>query len=520
MTTLIENIELVSHKHFVAVLFSVFVGLVVVCPQVLFIYNLGADYQGIQMAGADAELHYLARMQESVDGGGLGNPFIYEYKNNVPSTTYTISETVLAWPATVFGFSVPSLSLFYKFLLPVIIALLVYSLTYRLAGSRSWSVASMFAIVLGSTLVNFPDIVHLLRWEKVYTQFTLYSRPVNPEFSSILFFTYLHVFLTALRRKTWNWYILLGLLFGLSFYVYLYSYTFFFVLNLVLLSIYIVKKEKKVSLYIFSAGVLGMVVGSLSIINSFKLYVHPYFQDMASLSDIVSSHHPIISIAGVVVVIIFLVFALKHKDYPNLTFLGALLATSFIVINQQIITGILIQEGHYHWYFNTPIFILISVIAGCYFVGRKYRVVGVLLAVIVSVIAFSSAVLIQTSSYEYWSPKTADAQKYAAVLSWLKKETPKESVVLANQSLSELIPVYTSDNVVWEKHAAFYLLPKERREFTTDNIMAATDLGKALSQYRVDYLVWDSIKEPNLELDSKSFLKKLYDNGEFKIYDR
>lgn len=520
MNEYIKKTALLFRKHEVAILFSVLIGFIVVGPQILFIHELGNNYKGIYMTGADAELHYLARMQEVVDSGGLGNPFIYEYKNNVPSTAYTISETILAWPARIFSLSISDLSLFYKFLLPAIIALLAYGLTYRLIGSRLWSVVSMITIVLGSTLLNLPDILHLVRWEEVYTQFVIYSRPINPEFSSILFFIYLHTLLTVLKRRTSDWFILLGLLLGLSFYTYLYSYTFFLALNFVLFCIYLVKKDMRQAFGFFYATVIGLAIGSLSIINTLKLYGHPYFQDMATLSDIIYSHHSIVSIAGIVVAIVFFIFALKHKNYPNIVFLGALLTTSFIVINQQIITGILIQEGHYHWYFNTPIFILILITASYFFTKERYRVVGVIIAVLVGVVSLTSSVLIQTSSYGYWVAKTQSNQKYAEVLAWIKTNTSKESVVLANKLLSELIPVYTSANVVWEDHASYYLLPQERRDFTPDNIMAATDLKKALSKYRVDYLVWDIKSEHGWKLDEHTFLKLVYNNGEFRIYEK
>lgn len=520
MNSSINKIIFLPRKHWGAILFSILIGFVVAGPQIWFIYSLGNNYRGIHMTGADAELHYLARMKEVVEGGGLGNPFIYEYKNNVPSTTYTISEAVLAWPAKVLNISIQNINLFYKFLLPIIIALLVYGLTYRLIGSRLWSISSMAMIVLGSTLVNFPDIMHLLRWEKVYTQFVTYSRPVNPELSSILFFAYLHVLLTALRKKTWNWFILLGILFGLSFYIYLYSYTFFLALNFVVLFICLIKKERKTSIGILSASTMGVAIGSFSIMNTINLYAHPYFKSMAVLSDIVSSHHPIVSTAGIITLIVFLAFLFKHKNYLNLTFLGALLVTSFVVINQQIITGVLVQEGHYHWYFNTPIFMLILVVAGYYLVGRKHQAIGITVAVFLCAISLVNAVLIQTSSYEHLAIKTRTNQKYMAVLDWIRIKTPKGSVIMANQSLSEIVPVYTSANVVWEDHASYYLLPQERRDFTPDKIMTTPDLNKALSKYRVDYLVWDSVKEPKWELDRYSFLNKLYDDGEFKIYGR
>lgn len=520
MISHIDKIILLARKHYVALIISSLIGLVVVGPQILFIYNLGGDYRGIYITTADAELHYLSRMREAVEGGGFGNPFIYEYKDNVPSTTYTISELILAFPAKVFGFSVPSLSLFYKFLLPMIIALLVYGLTYRLIGNRLWSWFSMVMIVLGSALINLPDLIHFLQWEKIYTQFTLYSRPVNPEFSSILFFTYLHVLLTALRKKTWHWFISLGILFGFSFYVYFYSYTFLLALNVVIFCIQIIKKENEIAFKIFSVGVVGLTIGLFSIINSIELYTHPFFKEMAGLSEIVSSNKPIISIAGVITLVVFIFFAFKNKDDQGLTFLGGLLVTSFVVVNQQVITGMLMQEGHYHWYFNTPIFILVLIVAGYYFIGQKYKNVGIALVIFISFIAIADAVLIQTSSYEHGVDKALSNQKYMTVLSWLNDQTPKGSVVLANQAISAFIPVYTSNNVVWEDHASFYLLPKSRRNFNQEIIMSSSNLQDALLLYRVDYLVWDIKNEPTWQLNNYPFLKQVYSNDEFKIYEK
>ena len=520
MKPYLTSIVLVIRKHYIAVALSILIGVITVGPQIWFIHSLGNNYRGIYITKTDAELHYLARMQESIDGGGMGNPFVYEYKNNAPSTFYDTSETILAWPARILGISIPNINLVYKFLLPTIIALLAYALTYRLIGNQLWSATAMFVLTLGPTLLSFGDIVHLLRGERVYTQFLLYSRPVNPELSSILFFAYLHILLSALREKTKEWFVFLGALFGLSFYVYLYSYTFLFALNGIVFCISAAKREWNVAKGMLLATVAGLVIGLPAIINTILLYTHPYYKEMAALSDIVASHRPIVSAVGVLVAIIFIWFARKQKDYPDMPFLGALLVTSFVVINQQVLTGIIVQEGHYHWYFNIPIFILILTVVGYNLIAKRYHALGMFIAISVCAAAFSSALLVQVSSYQHWAPSTTMAQRFAPVLAWLKEKTPKESVIMANQDLSELIPVYTSDNVVWESHAAFYLLSPERRNFTPDNILKSAELEEGLLPYRLDYFVWDTVKNPEWKLDKYPLLNKLYDDGEFKIYGR
>ncbi len=519
MIVYINKIIFLLRKHYAAIFLSLLIGLVMVAPELLFIQQAGNDYRGIHMFKTDAELHYLARMQEVVDGNGLGNPFIYEYKNNVPSAAYTISETILAWPAKFFGIPIPTINLFYKFFLPVIIALLVYSLSFRLIGNRIWSVAAMFGVLLGNALLNAPDLVHFLRWEKVYDSFALYSRPINPEFSSIIFFAYLHIFFSALKKKTWRWFLALGVLLGVSFYVYFYSYSFFLALNAVFFFLYAARKEYNISLKIATATILGAAIGAWSIVNTIAIYHHQYYLPMAKLSDIVLSHRPVVSAVGVMAALILVLFALRYRTYPNLIFLYGLVATAFVVVNQQVVTGILIQEGHYHWYFNVPIFIIIFIITGYYFLGNR-RILSIVLAALVCFVSLASATLIQASAYERWVGEVKNDQRYAKVLAWLKKETPKESVVFADNSLSQFIPVYTSNNVVWENHAAYYLLSPERRAFTPEALLSAPNFRQELSQYQVDYFVWDTKKEPEWRLDKYSFLKQLYDDGEFKIYAR
>ena len=104
-------------KHWGALGLAVVVGLIMVGPQIVFISSLGEQYQGLYLTGTDSEAHYLARMQEFYDGNGLGNALLYDYKNDFPSTFFTISESILAFPGKLLHLPVPALNLFYKFFL-------------------------------------------------------------------------------------------------------------------------------------------------------------------------------------------------------------------------------------------------------------------------------------------------------------------------------------------------------------------------------------------------------------------
>jgi len=198
-------------EQYLGILFSIFVGVLMVLPQIIFIFATGDDYQGIYMMHGDAEMHYLARMQEFVDNNSIGNPFIYEFKEGVPSTFNTYGEALLALPAKIFGISIPTINLLYKFTLPIVISLLVYFFIYRILHHKFWAVTGVALILLGRSLFYIPTLTGLVSGEMFATEFATYARPINPQLSSIFFFTYLHLLLSAFKNPKWKNFVWLAL---------------------------------------------------------------------------------------------------------------------------------------------------------------------------------------------------------------------------------------------------------------------------------------------------------------------
>ena len=66
----------------------------------------------------------------------------------------------------------------------------------------------------------------------------------------------------------------------------------------------------------------------------------------------------VVSVFGICATFVYLLGLYKKKsvdvvDYMILAFL----LTGFVIVNQHLFTGQSIQSGHYHWYFNSPIFV-------------------------------------------------------------------------------------------------------------------------------------------------------------------
>lgn len=508
-----------NNKHLTALILAIFSGLVMVGPQIIFMWSLGDDYEGLYMMKSDAETHYLSRMQEFYDGNGTGNAYYLEDKNSFPNIFFGLSESMLSFPGYLMNITVPNLNLIYKLFLPIISFVLIYFFCLRLTGKIIWSLVGASLIIMGNILTSIPDILNLIKFDTVYSQFSIFSRPVNPQLSSILFFSYLNLLFYAVKTNKKIWYLFSLMLFSLSFYTYFYSWTFILCLNVSLAIVLFFNKDFKNEFWnIILVTTGGILIGLRTVVEILSVKFHPFSKDLNGIYDIVS-HTPILSMAGLLVAVIFLVYLFKEKTYEKEEyFLMGMLLASFVAVNQQVISGISIQTGHYHWYFNVPIFIIIIMYLASkkidiYFQNKHVNYIGVL----VIVVCIYSSLFVQYSSYINNKDEAHGKQDYAMVFKWLRENTVKNSVVLADESMSELLPVYTSNNVVENLYGGLYLLDPNRRAYTRDN--AINDMANnKVPKYKIDYIVWNKSKNPNWMVDKFKGVKQVDILGDYYIY--
>ncbi|MES3005125.1 MAG: hypothetical protein V4690_03395 [Patescibacteria group bacterium] len=453
--------------HVWAFTLSVLVGFVMVFPQVITVVNLGEEYNGIYIMKMDAEEHYLARMQEFLDFRSLNNPFLFEGKGLSPSSSFTISESLLSLPL-VFGVgSVPSVNLIYKFILPIILCLAFYFLMFRITQDKLWSLGFSITTILGYTVLTSSGIKDILFFNFQNFPANMYARPVNPAFSSIFFVGYLHLLLSVFRKPSNKLSVALALFLGFSFYIYFYTFTFFIAINVVCFILFLLCKRNRDAFGIVAAMIAGILIGSLAIINLVKLLLHENYVYLAPISNVVNSRTPVFSVLGVLVLVIFgiyMFFKWREKGV-NEYFLTSTLLTAFVVINQQVITGISVQEGHYHWYFNTPIYIMVLFWVGHKLFEKRYKFLYLSIPIIFIVLSFIVSISGQYNFYNDWSSQVFKEQRYANVFQWLNENSEKNDVVLANNELSLKIPAYTTTDVSWNYFTLAYLTPVDRTKY-------------------------------------------------------
>ena len=87
---------------------------------------------------------------------------------------------------------------------------------------------------------------------------------------------------------------------------------------------------------------------------------------------------------------------------------------------------------------------------------------------------------------------------------------------MADESLSELVPIFTKNNVVYDVQAYNFFWSRERARFDQKYILE--DLPGKIGEYRVDYILWDTLAEPDWQMDKYSFLQKQYENRGLQIF--
>ncbi len=510
-------------ENYIALIFAFFVGLITVAPHLIFIQQLGSEYKGLYPMKADAEYYYLSRIHAVYQGDFSVNPYIFEQKHTLPKATLMFGDALLTLPGVILKISVPVLSLIYKFLLPFIATLVLYFLGLQIYSNKFWSVVTAVAVMCGYYFLYPTDLVSIVKFKEVFSSFSDYSRPIYPQLSSILFFLYLYVFYKALDTKTWKFFIWLGVLFGISFYIYFYAFTFIFALNLVSIVVFLLLKKNDLAIKFVWVKILGTVIGSYFIWNLYKVMQSALYPAFAKAEFMELTHKPVISTIWILTSLIFggylwfkkkkLEESLNTTDYFFIT----LLITAFGVVNQQVITGRLLQEGHYHWFFNIPIFILTLSYVGWNFVQNLNKKYVVLIGIFVLILSFYATGFVQWSSYKFNFSQGREDQRYVSVFDYLNTVSKKDDVVFANTEISPLVPIYTFDNVVWDDGALGYLVPEGRRDFTPENILKG-DFYTNIKKYKVDYVLWDYQKNPEWKMDQKWNLKFLKEVRGVKVY--
>ena len=416
------------------------------------------------MVGADSEEHYVARIQEVYEGfPAVGNVFLADKEK--PYGAAGLGEIVVAWIGKVLGMSAVEVNVFSKFLFPFLIVLLIYALVYSLIGFKSSALIAAAAPILGYNLISETDSwLALLRGEAIDNLFLVFARPINPEVSSICLFAVLLLVYRGfyLRSAPRLWEIIAVDAFTCS-YLYISPYVFSFLGLLLLVSClwFLYRRDYRLAVRMFAAGALALILLIPFLVNYFSLHESLDYAAFAMRTGVVTKH---VFLLGFWIPLMALaVFFLWPKEHTQARiFLLTVFFAIFLVINQQVLTGLYLHPGHYHWYITKPLVaIMVGIYAGLVLENffRSTRLYSILFAAGMGVL-FYNAALWQITSYTQVYPVALAAQSYAPVFTYLNS-LPDTQTIWTNDRLSLYIPMYTQHNTPSNHYVIYYLNPHE-----------------------------------------------------------
>lgn len=431
----------VSRQWMVIVGCSLLVAAVYSYPDVRFIMSLGDQYQGIAMTATQDELFYLGRIKALYKGHPWTISNIYNWERaEDPWVRGALGENVVAMVGKTLGLSVVQLDILMSAVLPVILFWLCWRLTVDLGGSPRMGLLSAGAILFGYYWFtpNLGMVVDLLTGKNGAPPLW-FLRPLSPQFNHVMLLAVLVVSWRALTRPNWGWVVIAGVLFGGLFYTFVFYWT--FVAAGVGLYTVVACWRRERSVLVRCASLL-LIGGLLSIpywLNMLAVFAHPGFNFLEMRQGVVHTRTPFIPWVHVVLIGAIAAAGILCRKGREVRFTLAFLAGGLLCLNQQLVTGHLVQPSHYQNYSNkTMLLIALAAAAGWILTsGRLPRLAALsrhyTLAVAggLALLVFA-AILQQTHYYNQWKDHYAKWQVMAPPLKWLSSHTPKNSVVLTD----------------------------------------------------------------------------------------
>ncbi|MBI2482132.1 MAG: glycosyltransferase family 2 protein [Candidatus Vogelbacteria bacterium] len=578
-------------KHIWAILVAMLIGVIYIAPHLYFAYDLGDEYQGVYMSGSYDEVFYYNLIRQVYDGESVVlNPYLVEYPVTSISSFYRPIEYTIGLVGKTLNLSITQIAISSKFIFPGLIFLTIYLFGYIISGSRSASLVAGMAVLLGSELapLNLDSAWRTLILDSPFHSFLTYNRPVNPQISVIFFFSNL-----SLLAQVWlsphlkRYVVLAGILTGLLAYIYFFFWNFTLILIGLLLLAAIFKKDKLLIKSLVSVLGLSLVV---SLPFLFKMLATLSVGIASVQKNYVLTHRFIVEkVILLPLLLLTTVYAWNYLmtklNYPSkrvfvwfdqakFYFLYILIWAGFWASNQQMIHGHEVQQHHYHFMTNIPVFIIVTVIIGTIFLNQYFNRLKPYLMGLSIVIIIWSGISVQTSSYRFLLPLFTNSQAYAGAFNWFNQNTAVNEVVYASRELEELVPMYTHNAVYDALHASVYPIPLERLEhnyflgmmlngvttgqakeylYTNRNdvgqrifegqywravcgsfgcfpdtvlddlvtkyqLFVAKPLEWQFRRYQVDYMLWDQSKHPQWQLDRLGFLKEVWCKDKLSIW--
>ncbi len=454
-----EKLKQMVYEHRGAIILGIIVSLLCAFPQVYFRIDHRNDgiYQGIELL---PDSPWSARAREVMDGHPwFGNIYNKDGKDQ-PYLFQPLGSMVVAYTGELFSLDINNTLLLSRLVFPFVVTILIYSFVFLVSRDKFAALTSAAILLLADSVLRPFGILQVLHGE-LPDEFLRIARPVNPAMIYVFFFGFLVSFWCYFKDRSVRFGLLSALLLGLNFYNYLYTWTYLYAFGGLLALFYIMERQwKEVTrlAYVF----LGALIVAIPYgINLYKVTSYPTYEEVAARFGMVFTHAPLYVGTSVIISIFVFLFFFPQVEKRRYYFSLALVLAPFVTMNQQIITGKVLQPSHYHWFFHKPIIIIIICIVIFHVLTRfSWTRLRMLVAVGILLVSVGTGTFIQFLSYHQGNGNdggsiAVERQKYGLVMQWLNENVQKETMVFANDEASHMVVIYTPLNVFYHRALPF-----------------------------------------------------------------
>ena len=406
--------------------------------------NQNLDYVFTPFNGADENL-YAAQVREVFEGKLLsGDAYIYETKSNLPFTQF-LTPLVLGLLARLIN-SLDLIYLFGDLIMPIILFLLLYKLSYKLT-SHYWGsiLASLATLFLYQLSTKFPPITLDLMnsfWQRLTLKepFLFAFHRLIRQFSFLTFLLFLNSFYNSLTNTNKNNFIISGVLLGLLSYIYPVYWTSgmaIIIVSLCLLSLMHSKTKSKKLLITFF---IALIISLGFLLQQFNLGIEKQITmgriEGRFIEPITTLRYGLAALS-----IWFLV-----KKQPIKIFLSSIFLAAIGLMNLQLILGYSIDPGHWPDTTFEPLLIYVFFIVISSSLKRYFPDRWLTGLIVVPILVFAS--LNQYQITAKWQDQYLLKTNETGLYNWLNQNSTPESVVLSlDKRLNRYLPVLTHNNI-------------------------------------------------------------------------
>lgn len=454
-----EKIKQMVLEHRWAIILGIIISLLCALPQIYFRIDHHSDgvYQGIELL---PDSPWSARAREVMDGHPLfGNIYNKDGKDQ-PYLFQPLGSIVVAYTGELFSLDINNTLLLSRLIFPFFVTILIYSFVFLISRDKFAALTSAAILLLADSILRPFGVMQVLQGE-LPDEFLRLSRPVNPALIYIFFFGFLVSFWHYYKNRALGYCCLLSaVLLGLNFYNYLYTWTYLYAFGGLLALFHIYERKWKEVQRIGYVFVGALIVGIPYLLNLYNVTTYPTYEEVGARFGVVLTHAPLFVGFTVIIAIFAFLFFFPKKDKDQYYFNLALVLTPFITMNQQIITGKILQPNHYHWFFHKPIVIIVVCVVIFSLLTRfAWPRLRVLAASAILLVSVATGAFIQYVSYfdgfNDGGAIAIERQKFGPVMEWLNTHVENETMVFANNEASHITVIYTPLNVFYHRALPF-----------------------------------------------------------------